>query len=350
MIGFEIAGWGAYRPVRQVPSAEVDARLGKPAGWTEREHGIASRGVAGPDETSSTMGAAAARQALERAGWAEGDFDVLIGACGVMEQPIPSTSILIQNALGLGRSGIPAFDVNQTCLSFLTALDVAAMGIAAGRWRRALIVSADIASAGLDPADAKAMAIFGDGAAALAIEGAPSGAGAIEASSQAEAASGRGAGGEAGLLSARFESYGEGHELATLRAGGTKLRIEEGYEALVDGSRFRMDAFGIFKAAARCLPALIDRVTAEAGTSRDGLAAIVCHQASAPGIEHIRRLFAPASDRVVDIFATTGNQIAASLPTVLAHALNTGAARKGDDILLLGTAAGVSAGAMVLRI
>ena len=340
MIAFEIAGWGAYRPVRQVPTSEIDARLGRPAGSLEREHGIASRGVAGPDETSSMMGAAAARQALDRAGWADGEFDVLIGACGVMEQPIPSTSILIQDRLGLGRSGIPAFDVNQTCLSFLAALDIAAMGIAVGRWRRVLIVSADIASAGLDPADPKAMSIFGDGAGALAIEVAPSGAGEIEAAP----------GGEAGLLSVGFESYGEGHALATLRAGGTRLRVEEGYEALVEGSRFRMDAFGIFKAAARCLPALIDRVTAEAGTSRDGLAAIICHQASAPGIEHIRRLFAPKSERVVDIFATTGNQIAASLPTVLAHALDMGAARKGDDILLLGTAAGVSAGAMVLRI
>ena len=339
MIGFEIAGWGAYRPVRQMPSSEIDARLGKPEGWAEREHGIASRGVAGPDETSSMMGAAAARQALDRAGWPEGEFDLLIGACGVMEQPIPSTSILIQNALGLGRSGIPAFDVNQTCLSFLAALDVAAMGIAVGRWRRVLIVSADIASAGLDSADGKAMSIFGDGAAAIAIEAAPGG-------RLSEAASGRGA----GLLSARFESYGDGHELATLRAGGTRLRVEEGYEALVEGSRFRMDAFGIFKAAARCLPTLIDRVTAEAGIGRDGLAAIICHQASAPGVEHIKRLFAPASERVVDIFATTGNQIAASLPTVLAHALDTGAAGKGDSILLLGTAAGVSAGAMVLRL
>lgn len=330
MIAFEIAGWGAYRPVRQMPTSEIDARLGKPAGSLEREHGIASRGVAGPDETSSAMGAAAARQALERAGWGEGEFDVLIGACGVMEQPIPSTSILIQHKLGLGASGIPAFDVNQTCLSFLAALDIAAMGIAVGRWRRVLIVSADIASAGLDPADPKAMSIFGDGAGAVAIEAVP--------------------GGEAGLLSVGFESYGDGHALATLRSGGTRLRVEEGYEALVEGSRFRMDAFGIFKAAARCLPALIDRVTAEAGTSRDGLAAIICHQASAPGIEHIRRLFAPGSERVIDIFPTTGNQIAASLPTVLAHALDTGAARKGDEILLLGTAAGVSAGAMVLRI
>ncbi|HEY0115219.1 MAG TPA: 3-oxoacyl-[acyl-carrier-protein] synthase III C-terminal domain-containing protein [Allosphingosinicella sp.] len=329
MIALKIAGWGAYRPTRILAGPELDARLGMPDGWSEREFGISSRGIAGPEETSSMMGAEAARAALGRAGWAKGEFDVLIGACGVMEQPIPSTSILIQDRLGLGGSGIPAFDVNQTCLSFLAAFDIAAMGIALGRWRRVLIVSSDIASAGLDPGEAKAQAIFGDGAAAVAVEG---------------------SGGSGGLLAARFESYGEGHELATLRAGGTRLRVEEGYDALVHGSRFKMDSFGIFKAAARRLPKLIDTVLAEAGATRDSLAAIVCHQASGPGVEHVRRLFEPAPDRVIDIFRTTGNQIAASLPTVLAHGLDSGRIRPGDVILMLGTAAGISAGAIVLRV
>lgn len=330
MIPFRIAGWGAYRPHNLVPSTVLDARLGQRAGWVEAEFGIASRGVAGPEESSSIMATAAARQALDRAGWAEGDFDALIGGCGVMEQPIPSTAILVQDRLGLGRSGIPAFDVNQTCLSFLLALDVAAMGIALGRWRRVLLFASDIASAGLDPTNAKTLSIFGDGAAALAIEAAPHG--------------------DAGLLAAQFESHGAGKDLAVLRAGGTGLRVGEGYAALVAGSYFHMDAFGIFKAAARCLPGVIDRALAEAGLARDQLKAIICHQASAPGVEHVRRLFAPDSDRVINLFATHGNQIAASIPTVLAHALERERVAPGDAVMLLGTAAGISAGAMILRL
>lgn len=330
MIAFDIAGWGTYRPECQLPSSVLDARLGKSDGWVEAQFGIASRGVAASHETSSMMAAEASRRALEMAGWKDGAFDVLIGGCGVMEQPIPSTAILVQQKLRLGHSGIPAFDVNQTCLSFLAALDVASMGIALGRWRRALIFASDIASAGLDPANPKTMSIFGDGAAAIAIEAAP--------------------GGDSGLLASRFESYGYAHELAQLRAGGTRLRVEEGYDALVTGSHFQMDAFGIFKAAARCLPKLIDSVLEKAGVARGELKAIVCHQASAPGVEHVRRLFEPAPDRVVNIFATTGNQIAASLPTVLAHALDTGCVRKGDALMMLGTAAGISAGTMVLRV
>jgi len=325
-----LAGLGAYAPRENRPSQALDAVFGQPAGWTEAQFGIAARGVAAPDETTSMMGAEAARRALAMAGWAEGDFDVLIGACAVMEQPIPGASVLIQQALGLGKSGIWAFDVNQTCLSFLAALDVAAMGFEAGRFRRALIVSSDIASAGLDWDIPSAAAIFGDGAAAVCVEtsGDPNG---------------------PGLLARGFETYGEGKDLATLRSGGTRIRIEHGLGALAEGARFHMDAFGIFKAAARTLPALIDRVLREAGLTRETVDIIVGHQASAPGIEHVRRLMGGDPARVVDIFATHGNQIAASLPTVLAEARARGLLGGGRTVLLIGTAAGISSAAMVLR-
>jgi len=327
---FTIAGWGAYRPRKLLSSRELDSRHGHPPGWTESEAGIAARHVAGEDETTSMMAATAARHALDQAGWGKAPPDVIIGGCGVMEQPIPSTATLVQDRLGLGRSGVPCFDVNQTCLSFMAALDIAAMGLAAGRWRRALVFASDIASAGLNPDLPKTRSIFGDGAAAVAIE----------------------AGGDPsrGLISSATATYGAHHRLAQLRSGGTRLRVGEGYEALVAGSYFEMDAFGIFKAAAKALPGVIDRALRDAGIGKDDLACVICHQASAPGVEHVKRLFAPRSERVVDIFATTGNQIAASIPTVLAHALETGCARQGDLILLLGTAAGVSAGAMVIRL
>ncbi len=325
-----LAGLGAYAPRENRSSQALDVVFGQPAGWTEAQFGIVSRGVAGPEETTSMMGAEAARRALAAAAWADGEFDVLIGACAVMEQPIPGASVLIQDALGLGRSGIWAFDINQTCLSFVTALDVAAMGFETGRFRRALIVSSDIASAGLDWDTPAAAAIFGDGAAAVCVE------------------AGTDPGGP-GLLSRGFETYGEGKDLATLRSGGTRIRIEHGLAALAEGARFHMDAFGIFKAAARALPALIDRVLGEAGLTRETVDVIVGHQASAAGIEHVRRLMGGDPDRVIDIFATHGNQIAASLPTVLVEARTRGLLGPGKTVLLLGTAAGISAAAMVLR-
>ena len=326
-----LAGLGAYKPRENIGSDVLDDRYGREKGSTRAQFGLESRCVAAPDETTSMMGAAAARDALAAAGWADGDFDVLIGACGVMEQPIPGTSVLVQNALGLGRSGILAFDVNQTCLSFLMALDVAAMGFATGRWRRALVVSSDIASAGLDWSDPAASAIFGDGAAAVCVEATedPNG---------------------PALLARGLETYGQGQDLATLRAGGTRVRLEDGLKAFRGAATFQMDPFGVFKAAAKRLPPLIDRVLAEAGLDRASVDLIVPHQASQPGLEHLRRLMGGDPSRVVDIFADHGNQIAASIPTALHHAWIDGRLAPGTTVLLLGTAAGISVSAMVLRI
>ncbi|WP_332676500.1 3-oxoacyl-[acyl-carrier-protein] synthase III C-terminal domain-containing protein [Brevundimonas sp.] len=331
MTPLAITGYGACQPAERRPSSAFDAIFRKPEGWTEAQFGIAARGVAGPDESSSALGAAAARQALDMAGWGHGEFDVLIGACGVMEQPIPGTSVLIQQALGLGASGLWSFDVNQTCLSFLAAIDVAAMGFASGRFKRVLVVSSDIASAGLDWETPGAAAIFGDGAAAVCLEARSDPAGPA-------------------LLSRRFETYGDGKDLAVLRSGGTRVRAEDGVEALIQGARFRMDAFGVFKAAARVVPGLIDGVLADAGLTRKTVDVIVCHQASRPALDHVRRLVGGDPGRVIDIFSDHGNQIAASLPTALAEAHRSGRLRPGTTVLLLGTAAGISAAAMVLRV
>lgn len=331
MVSFSIVGTGIYRPCELRPSAKLDERLEKNSGWTESKFGIARRGVANEKETSSMMGAEAARKALSAAHWEVDEMDVIIGACGVMEQPIPSTAVLIQQQLGLGKSGIPVFDVNLTCLSFLSALDVAAMGIASGRWKKVLIVSSDIPSAGMDYNVPETASIFGDGAAAIC----------IEAKESKE---------EGGLLARGFETYGDGHELATLKTGGTRVRVERGSDDFIAGAKFRMDTFGIFKAAAKCLPRLIDTVLEQGGKTRDTVEHIICHQASAPAIEHVRRLFASAPDRVINIFPDYGNMVATSIPTVLCHAISNGIAKKGDHILLLGTAAGVSAGTMLLKV
>ncbi|MBS0295158.1 MAG: 3-oxoacyl-ACP synthase [Proteobacteria bacterium] len=324
------AGMGVYRPREQRSSTHFDALFVKPEGWTQETLGIGARGVAAPDETTSAMGAEAVRRALLAAGWAEDGFDVLIGACAVMEQPIPGASVLIQEALGLGRSGIPAFDVNLTCLSFLSALDIVAMGFAAGRWRRAVVVSSDIASAGLDESDPVACAIFGDGAAAVCLE-------------RGEDPTGP------ALLATRFETYGHAKGVAALRAGGSRLRPQDGLETFLAGSKFEMDAFAVFKAAAKPLPVLIDRVLADAGLDRESVDLIVPHQASRPAIEHLRRLFPGDRSRIVDIFTDHGNQIAASMPSALHQAWSEGRLGSGKTALLLGTAAGISLGAMAFR-
>lgn len=323
-----IQGSGAVQPRRMVSSSEIDRRISRPEGWTETNFSIHQRGVADADETSSGMGAAAATLALSSAGWAPEDLDVIVGACGVMEQPIPGTACLIQRRLGLGKSGIPAFDVNATCLSFLLALDTVSMGFAAGRWRKALIVSADIASAALDFEDPEASVIFGDGAAAVAVEAAE---------------------GTSAILGFHLETYGDGADLCRLEAGGTRLRPHDNLDEFLSRSRFRMDGPGVFMAAAKRFPRFAVRLLKLADVSAEDIDIVVPHQASAAALEHLRRAFPAARDRVVDIFADHGNQIATSMPSALHAAIADGRLKRGNIAFLIGTAAGISLGGAIIR-
>lgn len=326
-MGFRLAGSGAVLPRTAVASTEIDARVGKAAGWTEANFAIATRHWATGDETSSSLGARAAEAALAEAGWSAGDLDVLICACGVMEQPIPGTAPLVQRRLGIGGSGIPAFDVNATCLSFLVAFETLLMGMAVGKWRRGLIVSADIASAALDFSSPEASVIFGDGAAAVAVE----------------------ADGPSRLLACRLSSFGDGADLCRLEAGGTRLRPHEDLDGFLGASRFRMDGPGLFKATAKRFPAFLEALLAEAGLSAGEIDTIVPHQASAAALEHLKRAVPEGHARTVDIFRDTGNQIATSMPHALHRAREAGRTAAGTHSLLIGTSAGVSLGGAVIR-
>jgi 3-oxoacyl-[acyl-carrier-protein] synthase III len=327
--GLRIVGFGAYRPEFSRPSSQLDEIYKKPFGWTQEKFKIASRPIANRDETTSFMASKAIKEALKMANWQ--DFDMLIGGCGVMEQPIPSTAVLVQKQLGLEQSGIMCLDVNMTCLSFLAGLDVASQYMQTSRIKKAIIFASDIASAGLDYNSPHASAIFGDGAAAICIE------------SHDEIGGGE-------ILATRFKTFSTGIDTAHLRAGGTKIRIEDGYDALSEGAKFFMDPTGIFRAAGRYLPKIVLETLKDAKLGLDDIDVFICHQASSAGLEFMRHLVKSRPERIIDIFENTGNQIAASLPTALYNAHSKGLLKPKTNVLMLGTSAGISIGAMVLRI
>ncbi|WP_419746219.1 3-oxoacyl-[acyl-carrier-protein] synthase III C-terminal domain-containing protein [Xanthomonas phaseoli] len=324
-----ILGTGRHVPAREVSSDELDARWQLPAGTTAARLGVVTRHYVGEGETASSMGAAAAQQALDNAGIDGSQIDCLISACAVMEQPIPCQAVLIQRALGLGDSGIPAFDVNATCLSFLVALDMAANALALGRYRRVLIVSSEVASAGLDDANPGTAGLFGDGAAAVVV-----------GRSSAEQGS--------ALLSSRLASYGNGADLCRIGGGGT--RAPHGEASAPAASRlFWMDGRGAYRFAARHLPAFWTQLLDEAGVAATALHWLVPHQASGGGLDHVVQALELRAEQVVRILPTTGNQVAASLPHALHHAVVGRQLQRGELVALLGTGAGLAIGGMVLR-
>ncbi len=330
MISLRILGTGEYLPEQRVPSTEFDTRWRKPSGWTFRACGVEYRHVASPNETSSYMGAQAAQRALAAAELAPQELDCIVSACSVMEQAIPCLGSQIQRALGLGESGIPAFDVNATCLSFLVALDLISCAMAAGRYRKVLMVSSESPSAGLNPDDVATAALFGDGAVAVVV-------GLAEPESSSS------------LLAAKVATYSVGNELCQLRAGGTRVRLEKGCEAYQAATFFEMDGKATFRMAARFLPGFSEQLLTAAGVGRDDLSCLIPHQASGRALDKLDSILGIPLTKVVRTIHHRGNMVAASMPGALHHAISSQRLRRGDLFALMGTGAGLSLGGAVLR-
>ncbi|MCS7460953.1 beta-ketoacyl-ACP synthase III [Paenibacillus doosanensis] len=322
----KIRSTGKYLPKKIVTAREMDERLGVPAGWVEKKSDVVRRHFV-EDETASQMGAYAATEAMKQAGLRFGDIDCLVCASGTMEQPIPSTASLIQRALGEEQSGVPCFDINSTCLSFLTALDVMSYMVASGRYRRILLVSSEIASIGLNWSDKESAALFGDGAAAVIVEGAEQGEGSR-------------------IVCSAMKTYSQGAHLSQIRGGGTGAHALSAQEE--EAFLFEMDGQAIYKMAARILPGFVDSLLREAGCSIQDIELVIPHQGSAMAMRLIGRKLGIARERLMFITPTHGNTIAASIPMGLHEAIRQGRIARGSRIMLLGTSAGLSVGGMIL--
>jgi 3-oxoacyl-[acyl-carrier-protein] synthase-3 len=322
-------GSGTCRPSTLLSSVEIDRQLGRAEGWCEGISGVRTRAIAG-GETAVDLAAGAARQALTRAGMVPSDLGCIVATCAVPHQGIPTTAVLVQRALGLSASSIPAFDVNATCIGFLAALDIAGALIASGRYESILICAADLPSRGTTWDAPEIKAIFGDGAAAVVLT--------------------RDREQDRGVLAFAMETYSEGASACTLRAGGTGLDPHANLADFLAGSRFEMDGPLAYRVAARYLPRLLRRLLTQAGIGWADIDVVIPHQASALAMKHMRRRLSVAPEKIVDVFATHGNQVSASLPTALHAAMGDGRVQPGGIALLIGTAAGITLGGAVMRL
>lgn len=325
-----LLGTGHALPIQAISSLEIDQTLQFPPGTVERAGGVRKRHFAGLTETAASLGALAARQALDAAGLGLADIDCLVAASGTMDQGMPSNAALMHRELGLSAFATPAFDINASCMSFLTALDTLSWPIAAGRYRRVLIVASDIASCGLDWNTLEASAIFGDGAAAAVIGLSPERQGSR-------------------ILSAELRTLSEGVEMCQIPGGGSRFhpsRISQAFDPL---ARFRMDGKAVYRLVSMHLPEFLEQLLGKAGLTLAEIDWIVPHQASQLALSHMVKRLGFENEKVVDIFAEHGNQVAASLPTALDIAIRDGRIQRGQRLLLIGTGAGLSLGGMVLE-
>lgn len=319
-----ILGTGAAGDLPIATSLALDHAHGLPPGQIERLTGVVQRMRAGA-HSQVELATGAARAALADAGCEAEALDAILHAAAVPYQTIPATAPLVQQALGLADGAVAAYDIGATCLGFLAALQHAAAMVETGRWTRVLVVASERISDNLDWHVPSTAGLFGDGAGAAVV--------------------GRGTERSLRIGQIVLRTYPSGYEAARLRAGGTRL----GAAAPVQETRFVMDGRALFGLTRRRFDAFVRGNLDAAGLGLDDIDLIVPHQASPLALRSMARALGVAEDRLVDLSATHGNQVAASLPVTLDHARRQGRIAPGARVLLLGTAAGVTFGTALLE-
>ena len=325
-----ILGTGHALPKTEKLSTDFDHCLNLNCGHLEQATGVIARRIC-TNESQIDLAVQASRVALDDAGINLNDIDLVIGASGLPYQALPSTAPLIMRELGMNDGSAQAFDVNSTCLSFVTALDIAATRIAMGQARMVLVVSSEVASKTLPwSTQPEVAALFGDGAGAAILTTATPGQGCIRAS--------------------MMRTYPSAYEASSIASGGTRIDFHTQPEEFAQNAVFHMDGTALFRVTHRHFSGFVDDLLQCAGWSEGDVDLIVPHQASPIALEHMIRSIGLDTQKVVTIASPLGTHTAASILTALDIARKDGRIRKGTRLLILGTSAGVSFGGMAIEV
>lgn len=309
-----IAGCGGYLPPNVLDNEALAAKFGLDTSdeWIRERSGIRQRHLAGPEDSATSMGAEAARQALTRAGTDASEVDAVICATSTPDNAFPSTGAHIQAALGVTKGF--AFDVSAACTGFIYALAIADAMIRTGQARCALVIGTEVYSRILDWSDRATCVLFGDGAGAVLL--------------RAEEGSNR------GVLSTH------------LHADGTQAGI-----LYVEGTTgpLRMAGKEVFRQAVNKLSSAVDEALEANELDKRDVNWLVPHQANIRIIDAMGRKLGLSPDRVVKTVDRHANTSAASVPLALAEAVCDGRIRRGDLVLLEAIGGGLTWGAALVR-
>jgi 3-oxoacyl-[acyl-carrier-protein] synthase III len=322
-----ITGTGSYVPDRVVTNAELSAALGTDIeDFVANTLGIRERRWCADDESTVDLAERAARRALDDAGLAPTDVDLLLVATDTPEYVSPATSAVLQGRLGAWNAG--TFDVNSGCAGYVTALDVAWKYLRADdRYRRVLVVGVYAMSKFLDRTDKKTSTIFADGAGATVVE-----------LSQ-----------EPGVLASELYADGRLAPGMGVFAGGTAEPITEA--VLREGYRNRLRFVQKYPASVNeeGWPRIARSVLSRAGADVADVDLWLWTQVNRSTIEVVMRSLGVPMARAHTIMHKWGYTGSACLPMALDDAARAGRLHDGDLVLLTGSGAGLSMGCVALR-
>ena len=313
--GARILSFGGYQPGNVVTNDDLATVMDTDDAWIRSRVGVASRRIAGPDETVADMAVAAAGKAVAGSGVPLSDIDLVIVATCSTESLIPNVSATVAARLGIAAPG--AYDLNAACAGFCYALASASDTIRAGTARHVLVIGAEKMSAWIDPADRSTRIIFADGAGAAVV----------------------------GPVADPADPAGIGPVVWGSNGGiADKIHIKDRNSFLFQEGQ------AVFRWATTELHPTALAACERAGVRPEDLAAFIPHQANLRIIEALARKIGVPRERVADDIINAGNTSSASIPLALARMTERGELVSGMPVLLLGFGAGMCYAAQVVTV
>ena len=318
MMYSKIAGTGSYTPERVLTNLDLEKLVDTDDAWIRSRTGITQRHIRAEGQTTSDLALVAAQRALQSAGLAASDVDLLIVATTTPDMVFPSTACLLQAKLGMPR-GV-AFDIQAVCTGFVYALSVADQFMRNGNARCALVVGAETFTNLLDWQDRNTCVLFGDGAGAVVLVPSP----------------------EPGIYSTHL--HADGRYAHLLSVPGSVCGGQASGSPTV-----KMDGGAVFKFAVKVLDQVCREALASNALQVSDVDWLILHQANIRIIESTANKLGIPPERVVVTVDRHGNTSAASIPLALDLAVRDGRVVPGQRLLLAGVGGGFTWGSALVR-
>lgn len=318
----QVAGVGAYLPVRVVSNAELAQKLDTSDEWIRERTGIRERRIAADGECTSDLAIAASQEALRAAGMNANAIDLIVLATATPDETFPATATTVQARLGITRGA--AFDIQAVCSGFVYAVATADNFIKAGQAKNVLVIGAETFSRIIDWNDRTTAVLFGDGAGAMILT----------------AAQGQGNTKDRGVLSTHLFSDGRHHDL---------LYVDGGPSKTMTTGLLRMEGREVFRHAVANMADAIDLALRTNNFSASDVDWFVPHQANQRILDATARKVGVHPSRVVSTVAQHANTSAASVPLALVAAVNDGRIKRENLVLLEAMGGGFTWGSALIR-
>ena len=320
-----IIGTGSYLPENIRTNYDLEKMVDTSHDWIVTRTGIEERRIAADNQCTSDLATIAAQRAMDMAGVAAEDIDLIVMGTITGDYPWPATACIVQANLGANKAF--AYDVSAACSGFLFALSSANDFLMTGRGKRALVIGAEIFSRAVDWTDRNTCVLFGDGAGAVLLEAQE---------------------GDSGVLSCHLHSDGKYLELLYQPGFGAKNPASvEGIEAKLPF--IKMQGNEVFKVAVRSLTQVSKEALAANGYTSADVAQFIPHQANLRILEATTKRLGLTKEQSFINVHKYGNTSGATIPIAIDEAYHQGLLKEGDLILSAAFGGGFTWGSTLIR-